>query len=99
MSSPDGTPELVQASFAGPTLQGSTSGLRSLADRARERRYAGLAQQQGGLPAVLEEEGKGHAHSESHPRLPLRPSPCLAQALQPSKQYRLGVHPVTNLVR
>lgn len=67
LSSPESTPELFQQpTFAAPVLAARTAGgLKSLADRARERRKSGGVKQQqhagGGntLAVVVEEEGRG----------------------------------------
>ena len=66
------SPELAhQAAFAQPTQQRTTPVLKSLADKARERRHAVLALQ-GGL-TVVQEEGAPNGPGESH-ELPPSPS-------------------------
>ncbi|KAL7417548.1 hypothetical protein BDY24DRAFT_437886 [Mrakia frigida] len=59
LSSPESTPELIQQSTFAPFVAARTAGgLKSLADRARERRNGGVKQQQrNGLAVVVEEEG------------------------------------------
>lgn len=82
LSSPESTPELFQQpTFAAPVLASRTAGgLKSLADRARERRKSGgVKQQQAGgrntLAVVVEEEGRGVQDNTSSKSDPSSPPP------------------------